>query len=533
MKQMAFALLAWALLGAQESFAQPRSQASDAPSVESRSFAAARIEADTRFLADDLLEGREVGTRGFALAALYVSQAFRAGGLAPTAQTISFVRAVTEPDTQVQVGSVALRQGQEVALDINPGMPALDVRAPLVFAGYGHDRPDLGFEDYGDIDVHGKIVVLVDGFPDSMDTELGAHLYGQKARIAAGRGAVGVLFIRSRADEEHRAWTKLAGNASDPRISWREPDGSYALEQSRLLFMGFASRHAAETLFAKSPVPLDAILDVVARPDGRPAAVDLQATARVAGSVMTEEMPSSNILAMVPAADRARGAAPIVVTAHLDGLGFGGKDPADRIRNGALDNAVGVAVMLEAARAIALGPARRPVVFVATTAEEKGLLGATYLIAHWPYGETPAANVNIDMPLLDHPFSEIIAYGARHSSLEQDVKASARAQRIGYVADPHPAWVMFIRSDQYPFAAAGIPAIYLAPGFGAEGTDRFERFIDTRYHKPNDDLSQSIDWHAAAQFALYLEDLVRRVAAEPRPPTYLDSVFAPKEHQPR
>ena len=199
----------------------------------------------------------------------------------------------------------------------------------------------------------------------------------------------------------------------------------------------------------------------------------------------------------------------VVMSAHLDHLGVGEPVAGDAIYNGAYDNASGVAVLLEVARAFARLPVapRRSVLFLAVTGEEEGLNGSDFF-AHHPTLpiDRVVADTNLDMFLMLHPLRDVIAFGAEHSSLGPTVEEAARRLGIEVSQDPFPEEVLFIRSDHYSFVQQGVPAIFLTGGFktgdpAVDGRAAWDKWMRETYHHPGDDMSQVIDFAAGAQFA--------------------------------
>jgi Zn-dependent M28 family amino/carboxypeptidase len=241
---------------------------------------------------------------------------------------------------------------------------------------------------------------------------------------------------------------------------------------------------------------------------------------------------SSNVLGMIPGSDPALADQPMLLMAHLDGLGIRAArsedTPAtDQIRNGAMDNSTGVATLIEVARQFMRDGTRprRPILLAAVTAEEIGLVGAEYL-AHNPVGGRVAAVVNLDMPVLTYPFSDVIAFGAEHSTLGPIVRRAAARMNVALAADPLPQEGLFTRSDHYKFVRAGVPSVFLMTGFAGEGRERFTRFLADTYHSPRDDLNLPFDWQAGARFAQLNYLIAREIAdSADTPRWYADSFF--------
>jgi Zn-dependent M28 family amino/carboxypeptidase len=221
----------------------------------------------------------------------------------------------------------------------------------------------------------------------------------------------------------------------------------------------------------------------------------------------------------------------VVLVAHLDHDGIGAEVDGDRIYNGALDNAGGIATMLEAARALTSDPPRRSVLFLAVSAEEKGLLGSEYF-AHYPTVpmQNIVAAVNLDMPVLLYDFTDVIAFGAQHSSLQQVLEAALARVGLTLTPDPIPDQALFTRSDHYNFVQQGVPSIFLMTGWNTaagpgEGGKVFLEFLTTHYHRPSDDVERPIDYAAGAKFAHVNYLIAREIANADARPRWNDGDF--------
>jgi hypothetical protein len=242
-------------------------------------------------------------------------------------------------------------------------------------------------------------------------------------------------------------------------------------------------------------------------------------------STAHETIASPNVIAKFPGADPVLAREVVVVTAHLDHIGVGAEVNGDTIYNGYFDNALGSALVLEIARALAVAPARpaRTVLFALVTGEERGLLGSDYF-AHYPTVplDSIVANVNFDTPLLAGPIVDLVAFGAEHSTLGEMARQAAETHGFRLAPDPLPEEAFFVRSDQYSFVRRGVPAIFLDVG-GYEampgGVDA-ETYLRRHYHLPSDDARLPVDWESARRYAAASLDLVRRVAAAPERPRW-------------
>ena len=258
----------------------------------------------------------------------------------------------------------------------------------------------------------------------------------------------------------------------------------------------------------------------------------LRAKLTLAADSTWTDFTSPEVVARLPGADPVRRAEHVVLMAHLDHLGIkpDAKPGEDSIYNGALDNAAGVATMLEAAREfVASGqPPARSLLFIANTGEEKGLLGADYLAVHPPVPASAIVSVvDLDMPLPLYDFTDVTAYGANHSTIARTVAEAGAALGITVAPDPMPQESIFVRSDHYSFVKRGIPAILLMTGYANGGEAAWKHFMARVYHTPADDLSQPIEWRALAKYSLLNYRIARALADAPdRPRWYPGDYFA-------
>lgn len=500
-----------------------------------------RVRAHTAFLADDLLEGRGAATRGHELAALYVSSQFARLGLEPAGEHGGFRQAVSflESRSDLAAGRFVVRAGgAETALEpmgeviVRPTVSAteVDVTAPAVFVGFGIHAPEFGYDDFGAIDLKGKVAVVLAGSPDKLPVTARAHFNREKTAELARRGAVAMVSVITPREQARSPWASVLGGSRFPRMRLIGPGGALMDDYPELRALATVNLTAADKLFVQAPRAAAEVFAASER--GEPQAFDLGLEVTLSARATTARTESANILARIPGTDPTLAGEPIVITSHLDHLGIGSGVEGDAIYNGAYDNAIGIGIVLAMAEQLAAGPApRRPILFAALTGEEKGLLGADHLAAHPPAGVTRyAANLNIDMSLFPVPVRDVIARGEEHSTLGAVVRAAAAAQGFTVSPDPIPEEVIFVRSDQYPFVRAGVPALYLGAGtrsddpavdIGAMHAD----FRRNRYHKPGDDLTQAIDWPSAAAFTVLSADVVRAVANDPVAPSWLPGDF--------
>ncbi len=512
-------------------------QAQATPSPATPAFSPEAFRAHVEFLADDLLEGREAGTRGYDIAARYVATQFEALGLQPAAngswfQPAEFVRYSVSGTPRMTIGDSAFTQGEDVLVRPSPDPAPLALDAQMVFAGYGLDLPGQGYDDYDGLDVRGKVVVVVSGYPGDTASDVGAHLNSQKVRMAAARGAAGLIIIRSRRDIETTPWSRLITYGARPNTTWIDGNGRpYGADG--LGFTAYVEGAAATALFAGARRPLERVLEEVAR-GARPRGFPLTQTLRVERDGAEESrFESENVVAVLPGTDPALANEYVLLMAHLDGLGVrpaadGDAADADRIRNGAMDNATGISTLIEVARRMSQpgNRPRRPVLIAAVTAEEKGLLGAEFLARNPVTNGRIVGLVNLDMPVLTYDFQDVIAFGAEHSTLGPIVRRAAARMNVALAADPLPQETLFVRSDHYKFVLEGVPAVFLMTGFGGEGRERFTGFLNEFYHSTRDDTELPFNWAAGAKFVQLNYLIAREIADGPEAPRwYADSFF--------
>jgi len=508
-----------------------RAAAPEQPPAAHSPITASAIEAHMRFLASDLLEGREAGTRGYDLAASYVSSQFRQLNLRPAGDAGTYFQQVPlqahwliKQDARMVVRhgtrSTTLTLGKQFTIDSSPIRATSAIDAPAVFVGYGIDAPGFKVNDYDGLDVRGKIVVALTGYPAFMPSEEGAHFSSsrEKQRTAAARGAVGFVSIFTERFEKVRPWARYTEALDHMQMTWIGPDDEPFAAAPDIRAVGVISPADGALLFEGAPrsyadIRTEAVKEA---PKGFPLAVSLQMAQRS----RHERRSSTNVVAILPGSDPKLRDEYVVVLGHLDHEGIGGEDEKDRIYNGALDNAAGIASLLESARALATASQapKRSIVFLAVTAEEKGLLGSEYFARHPTVRlQAMTAAVNIDMPVLLYDFTDIVAFGANHSSMETVVAAAARQIGLTLTPDPMPDQALFTRSDHYRFVQQGVPAIFLSTGWNTkagagEGGKVFGSFLAEHYHKPSDDLALPINYEAGARFATVNYLIARELA---------------------
>lgn len=478
-----------------------------------------RVEAHVHFLADDLLEGRGTGSRGHEIAARYVATRFHAAGLEPGGESSSWYQSVPLREAELVSGSLALfEEGEwrelvareDFILYPNNERTTSIVEAPLTFAGYGVSAPEVGWDDYEGLDVEGRIVVVLRSAPHSFPNNQRAYYASTsgKREAAAARGAVGLIEVSSPREEERVPWSRVARYTGHSSLRWLRSDGSPHGTQSGLLAHARLSRSGAERLFGSS---FEAFEEMSRRADAGEEleSFHLEQAVRMQTESRHRALESPNVIAILEGSDPLLRREHVLFVAHLDHTGLSEGESGTEINNGAYDNASGVAAMLEVARTMAAMEQRprRSIVFLAVTGEEKGLLGSDYFAHHQTsrIGSIVAA-FSLDMLLMLYPLHDVVGIGAEHSSLGSDLSHAASALGVAVSADPTPEEVVFIRTDHYPFVRQGVPAMFLTHGHESgdptiDGAELTREWMKNVYHTPRDDLSQSFDWEAGADFA--------------------------------
>jgi Peptidase family M28 len=488
------------------------------------------------FLADDRLEGRETGSSGYKKASRYVAARLRNAGVEPLG-TSGYFQPVRFSARRIREGKSSAALVREVNLEpLVPGrdfvfglraIPAGSVEAPAVFAGYGLSIPGAGHDDFANLDLNGKIAVYLTGAPGSIPGPLAAHAQHHKQRWAALRraGAVGEIRISNPLHME-RSWEKSAAARTMASMSLSGPEfDDSAGEKISLAF----NPGSAEKLFAGSGHAFAEIVDAarLGRPLPRfPLTVSLRAKVQVD----RWQLESDNVAGVLRGSDPALRNEYVVLTAHLDHLGIGEPVAGDRIYNGAMDNASGVATLLETAQALHESGTRlkRSVIFLAVTGEEKGLLGSEYFAAHPTVSSSAiVADINVDMFLPIFPLRLLTVEGLDESDLGPRLAAVAKTFGVGVQPDPHPERNYFIRSDQYNFILRGIPAIDFGVGStpGSPEAAAEERWIAEHYHSPSDDTSEPVDFSCAAAYNGIVRALASEIADDPARPHWNATSF--------
>ena len=467
------------------------------------------------FLASDEMKGREAGTPEYNIAARYVAAQFETMGLKPAGATDSFIQPVPLVTFRAaDKGSISLISGStetllEFGVDYLPGStplaPELKLDAPLVFAGFGVVAPNFKRDDYAGIDVKGKIVVLLAGAPSSLPTEERAHYANivSKRDLAAKRGAVGIILVDTPTREKVSAFTRRARNWQYLGATWADGDGMPSYPGGTAPLLATVSLVGAAKLFAGIPGGAETVFAASEGKVGNPKRMALPTTARVALKTEINRVMSSNVAGLLEGSDPVLKDQVIVLSGHLDHTGICPEVKGDTVCNGAMDNAMGIASMIEVAHGFKHLKARpkRSILFLAVTAEEKGLVGADYFAQNPTLPKANlVANVNLDMPIVTYDFKDVVAFGAERSSIGPAVARAGASMGIALVPDPKPEEGFFTRSDHYRFVQQGIPSVFLVTGPGGDGVVAGAAFLMTNYHQPSDDMNLPFKWGAAAKF---------------------------------
>ena len=489
-------------------------------------------------LAADEMDGREAGSDGHRRASDLVAQRFAALGLQPAGENGTFFQAVRLEERRFTEGassaalvtngaSTPLAIPGDIFFRVAGGPPPERVDAPMVFIGYGFHLPEAGHDDFAGLELRGKVAVVINGQgPASLSGALKSHARADRARQLLAAGAVGVITVNPAGPSE-QPWAATSRVAASPGMYPADP-------QVRTLDAPFMTAvlnpDSAARLFAGSGQDF-AALSAEARA-GRPLAGFALAPRFTATLVTTTRaVETRNVVARLPGRDRQLRGEHVLLTAHLDGLGIGRPVNGDSIYNGALDNAAGVAALLDIAGKYRTERARprRSILFVALTGEEKGLLGSRWF-ARSPTvpRRSVVADLNYDMALPLFPLRSITILGADESSLGADARAIGQLMDLPVAPDPFPARNSFIRSDQYSFIEEGIPALAFKFGFVAGTPEAATEAAWRRdiYHGPADDPAQSVFADDEIRLHDFIAALALRVAnADARPRWNDDSFF--------
>ncbi len=490
-----------------------------------------------QYLADNKLEGRNTGSEGYRKAAAYVAGEFERAGLKPAGtagyfQPIQFaVRQIDEEHSRLDlVGdgkAEPVKLGEDATFNLRSDV-AESIEAPAVFVGYGLTVPEMNYDDLAGLDLHGKIAVYLRGGPASIAGPLGAHVQsaGERWKSMKKAGALGLAEILNPKSMDI-PWARSSLARFQPSMSLADP----ALQEtSGVQFSLQINPFRADKFFQGTGHTMEEIL-AAADADKPLPKFPLAVSFRARVAVRRSEVESPNVIGLLPGGDAKLKEEYVALTAHLDHLGVGRPIHGDRIYHGAMDNASGVACLLEIARALKDSQAspKRSLLFAVVTGEEKGLLGSKYFAQHPTVnGRNIVADINVDMFLPLHPLHYLEVQGLNESTLGDDIRAVAQEAGAEVQSDQEPWRNLFIRSDQYSFIRKGIPALAFKFGYvkGSPEEKLHKDWLKNRYHAPSDDANQPVDVAAAGQFIHIILQLAERVANDPeRPQWKKDSFF--------
>ena len=504
-------------------------------------FSTERLSQVDKTVSSDAFQGRGPGTAIEPTVIQYIADQLKAAGLQPGGDLVNGQRSwfqkvpllesqiTSMPDISLNENGavVPLRQGPDIAVlaPLN-GATRVDIQnAPLVFVGYGVDAPERGWNDFKGQDMHDKILVALVNDPDfeAAAGEPVAGKFGGKAMTYYGRwtykfeeaarqGAAGIILIHETAPASY-GWEVVQNSNTIPQfdIVRQNPATQHGP------FESWIQRPLAVQLFQRSGLNLDQAKVAARNPNFQP--IPLKATLSAHYSATAKVIESHNVVGILPG--KKYPDETIIYSAHWDHLGIGKPDATgDRIYNGAVDNGTGISELIEQARVFAHGPRPdRSIVFLAVTAEEKGLLGSEYYATHplYPVAKT-VADLNVDAWQPVGRQKDFTVRGTAKLDLVDDVIAAGKAQGRYFTPDPHPETGGFYRSDHFPFAKQGVPAISFSQGLDlvnggtARGEQLAQEYNTKHYHQPSDEWQANWDWSGVAENAELLHQVGERLA---------------------
>ena len=489
---------------------------------------AAGILSDVEALSADNMEGRAAGSPGAARAAAYIADRFEQTGLEPFGDSYLLPVELVGMTKNVEKSSVSITgPADELALenDVNftfwstAEKPVVDIAdAPIVFVGYGVQAPEHDWDDLKDVDLRGKVLLFLNNDPHL--EEDGEALFGGPARTYYGRwtykfeqaeklGAVGAIVVHTMESASYQF--SVIGNTGSRRV-WQR---TYKLD-----FLSWMDSNTTSLVAASMGTTVPGLFEMANRRDFRPVDTGYSLAAHV--ETVIERVEGANVVGVLHGNDADLADEHLVFTAHYDHLGMNSDiEGDDKIFNGAADNALGVAGMLASAEAAVAAAPRRSMIFVATTAEEGGLLGSSGFVANPPVPlRQIVANLNIDSPQAFGLTHDIGAIGLEMSSLGALFAEVAAENGIKAVGDPNPNAGSFYRSDQVNFAKAGIPALYLQRGTDFVTPLSFDpdELRLRNYHQVTDEILP--EWDLAGverDIKIFVEAALRAANADDQP----------------
>ena len=497
------------------------------------------------YLANDGMQGRQTGSKEHREAANYIAEQFKKAGLKPGAngsylQPVKLVsRTLDEGKSSLTIVRDGTEERVEFGTDVLLSLRVLHaprLEASMVFAGYGLTIPELKYDDLSGLDVKGKIVVLLTGIPPGVPGPLYSHYNTLRWKALQAAGAIGAIQIQNPKGQDV-PWDRQAQNRLLPSMVLEDPSMDDNAGQQLALT---ANPTRSEKWFTGSGHTFKEILEL--SDAGKPLPkFPLKGVFRSVVSMGGEAVTSENVVGILPGTDPRLRNEYVVVSAHLDHLGIGNPVNGDSIFNGAMDNASGIATLIEtAAAAASIKGLKRSIAFVAVTAEEKGLLGSRYFATRPALDLTSGfaltgsrsagvmvANMNTDMYLPLFPLKSVVVQGLEESDLAGDLRAVAGTMKIEVLSDPEPERNAFTRSDQYSFIRRGVPALSLKVGFTKDSPEHelVKKWRAERYHSVLDDLTQPVDKQAAVDFNRIYAKVVEAVANRATRPAWNKESF--------
>jgi hypothetical protein len=481
-----------------------------------------KIKAHVAYLASDALLGRKPGKPGYQMAVDYVIKEYKSMGILPAGENGGYTQKVVLRNSKLVKGKTSLNfaqndgsskkltLGEDYLFYANPERAKVDFNAPLVFVGSGIDAPELGFNDYKNIDVKGKICVILQKSPDNVPANVKLHLrYPSTYQdYALKHGAVGVLLCNY---ENNTARFKVGANLSIQGGSTVaiKPDGKLTPSANymggNIQVAGSITVDVLKDLMKANGLNLEEIWKGLEK--GNYVSQNLQTTASGIYESVYSDIESYNVIGKIEGTDKKLNKEYVIHSAHLDHLGVGKAIEGDSIYNGAHDNASGVAAALEIARTYSQLPVKpkRSMLFLMCTAEEMGLLGSAYFANNPTVPKKDiVVDVNTDMPTFLAQLESIAPLGAEHSTLDDITKKAANLLNLSIESDPEPTEGRFVRSDQYSFVKAGIPALHVKFGHINSNKNLAEdvkKWRAAHYHRPSDQIENGFVWSASRKYA--------------------------------
>ncbi|MFQ5824330.1 MAG: M20/M25/M40 family metallo-hydrolase [bacterium] len=479
-----------------------------------------RIRAHLQYLSDDLMEGRGTGSRGSELAAKYIASQFQTAGLIPAVGDSSYFQNV-ELLGMIPTASLTIRgpsktwklkQGSQFVgwteiEQANVSFKDLDV----IFMGFGIVAPEYNWNDYTNIDVTGKVLMMFVNEPQTADSLLfgGRALtyYGRwtyKFEEAIRKGAEAVILIHTTPLAGY-GWNVVQNSWTGKQFYIKSPEDTKFLK-----FESWITQDVAQEVLQAAGLSLDNLIDQASSSDFKPITLPLKVTASVQNEILHIQSP--NVIAKLEGSDPQLKEECIIYTSHYDHLGKNESESGDNIFNGAYDNASGTAALIEIAQAFTRlsNPPKRTVLFAAVTAEESGLLGSQYYAQHPIYSlAKTAANINIDAVNVWGRTENIIAMGADRSTISKVVQKVADEMHMEISPDPMPEQGFFYRSDQFSLVKVGVPAVYFDAGLKFVGKPAdwgkklMEEYIEKRYHSVEDEYDPSWSLEGTVQVSKF------------------------------